>query len=127
MVDAATQVAAVGHVAVLALDALAREPAGLPFLVRVLEQLAVEREAVGRELVAALAELGGEERRGARHAVVRERLARRTAGERAVAARRARPLMNADVTAVAHEPSSPERPGVDRGRAGAPALGPAPR
>src|SRR5206468_927797 len=127
IVNGAPEVAAMGHVAVLALDALAREPAGLPFRVCVLEQLAVEREAVGRELVAAPAELGGEERRGARHAVVRERLARRGAGERAVAARRTEPLVAAHVTAGAHEPSGPERPVVDGVRAGARAFGRAPR
>src|SRR5438093_7688505 len=70
-----------------------------------------------------MAELGGEERRGARHAVVRERLARRRAGERAVAAWRTEPLVGADVTAGAHEPSGPERPVVDGVRAGARAFG----
>src|SRR5204862_2367928 len=50
VVDAAPEVAAVGHVAVLALDALAREAIRLPLVVRVLEELAAEREAVPAEL-----------------------------------------------------------------------------
>src|SRR5439155_16770635 len=67
IVNAAPQVAAVGHVAVLALHALAREAARLPLVVGVLEELAVQREAVGSELVPALADLGAEERRSTRH------------------------------------------------------------
>src|SRR3990167_5618560 len=65
VVDAAPEVAAVGHVAVLALDALAREAARLPLVVGVLEELAAERQAVGRELVTPLAELRAQERRRA--------------------------------------------------------------
>src|SRR5437870_8024137 len=80
VVDAAPAVTAVGHVAVLALDALAREPARLPFVVGALEQLAVERESVGRELMAALAELGLEEGRRAGDTVVGHALARSRAG-----------------------------------------------
>src|SRR5439155_1725739 len=122
IVNAPPEMAAVGHVAVLALDAVAREPARPPLVVRALEEFAVEREAVGRELVAALTELGAKEGGSARHAVVRERLARRCAGKRAVATRRAEPLVSPDVTARADQSPDPEPDVVDRIRAHAGAL-----
>src|SRR5207249_11421108 len=125
--NAAPQMAAVGHVAVLALDALTREPARLPLGVGVLEELAVQREALGRELVATLAELGAQERGSAGHAVVRERLAWRGRGERPVAARRAEPLVGTDVTARAHEPTGAEGGVVHRVRASSRAVGDARR
>src|SRR5205823_4878171 len=62
IVDAAPEVAAIGHVTVLALDAVAREAARLPFHVRVLEQLAVQRKSLARELMTPATEPGGEER-----------------------------------------------------------------
>src|SRR5207249_947620 len=113
VVNAAPEVAAVGHVAVLALDALAREAIRLPLVVRVLEELAAEREAVPAELVAAAAELRGEICGRARHAPVRQRLARRGAGERPVAAREGR----------GRTPPAPATPrGARSARAAAPAA-----
>src|SRR5437867_3066157 len=50
VVNAAPPVPPLRHVAVLALHALAGEPTRLPLVVGVLEQLAVERESVEREL-----------------------------------------------------------------------------
>src|SRR4030095_12816626 len=66
VVDAAPEMAAVRHVTILALHALAREATGLPLRVRVLEQLAVERESIARELMTAATERGRQERRRAR-------------------------------------------------------------
>src|SRR5439155_3928671 len=112
---------------VLALDALAREAARLPLVVGVLEELAVQREAVRRELVATLAELGAEERGGARHAVVRERLPRRRRSERAVAARRAESLVATHVAAGADQSPGAQRCVMNRSRTGPLAVGQARR
>src|SRR3989454_9254872 len=95
----APEVPAVGHVTVLALHARAREAAHLPLSVGVLEGLAIERRAVRAELVAAAAERGGQERRRAGDAAVREGLSRRDARERAVPPWRSEPLMAAHVAA----------------------------
>src|SRR5262245_49304989 len=65
IVDPSPQVATIRHVAVLTLHALASEAARLPLVERVLERLAVQREAPGTELMAAPAELGGKKRQGA--------------------------------------------------------------
>ncbi len=54
--DAAPQVAPIGHVAGLAVPALARIAARLPFRIGVFQQFAVEGETVRLELVAAGAE-----------------------------------------------------------------------
>ncbi len=109
IVDPAPAVAPVGHVAVLALHALAREAARLPLVVGRLEQLAVEREPVGRELVAAPAELGLEERRRSRHAVVGQGLMRGAARQRAVSPGRAEAFVAPDVTARARHAPARER------------------
>ena len=107
--DTAPAVTAVGHVAVLALDALAREPARLPLVIGALEQLAVEREAVGRELMAALAELGPQEGRRAGDPVVGQGLTRSRAGERAVAPGRAEPRVTPHVAARARHALAGQR------------------
>src|SRR4030095_6671730 len=99
VVDATPAMAAIGHVAVLALHALPREPACLPLVVGGLEELAVEGEPVGRELVAIAAELGFEEGRRARDAVVRQALARSGGSQRAVATGRAEALRAPHMTA----------------------------
>ena len=64
---------AIRHVAVLALHAGASEAARLPLPVRVLEQLAVQRDAVRLELMAAATELRAKKCRRSRHSVVRQR------------------------------------------------------
>ena len=87
--------------AVLALNALARETARLPLAIRVLEGLAVQRGPVGAELVTAAAERRRQERGRAGDAAVRKRLARRRARQRAVAAWRTEALMGAHVAACA--------------------------
>src|SRR4030095_14111045 len=97
VVNAAPPVPPLRHVAVLALHALAGEPARLPFAVGVLQELAVQREPVGRELVTAGAEFRLQERRRAGDAVVGQGLARGRARQRAVAARRAEALVAAHV------------------------------
>src|ERR671937_1712275 len=101
--------AAVGHVAVLAVDARRGEAARLPFRVGVLEQLAVERVAVGAELMAAVTELRREIRGRARDATVRQRVARRGAGERAIATRRTEALVTAHVARRARDAARPQR------------------
>src|SRR5262249_51995252 len=85
------------------------EATALPLVVGGLEQLAVEREAVRLELVAAAAELGLEEGGGSRHAVVGQRLARCRARHRAVAPRRSEALMAPDVTGRARHAAAGER------------------
>src|SRR5215470_8590321 len=100
---------AVGHVAVLALYALARVATRLPLVVGGLEQLTVEREPVGFELVTAPAELGLEKSGGARHTVVGHRCARRGARQRAVAPRRAEALVASHVAARARHALPGER------------------
>ncbi len=109
VVDPAPAVTPIGHVAVLALHARAGEPARLPLVVGALEQLAVQREPVGGELVAAAAELGLEEGGCARDAVVRQRLARDAARERTVAPGRAEALVAPHVTAGARHALAGER------------------
>ena len=103
IVDAAPQMPPVGHVTVLAVHALAGEPAGPPFLVGVLHELAVDGQARRFELVTATAELRALEGRGARDPAVRERGPRRRALERAVTPGRAEPLVAAHVTAGADD------------------------
>src|SRR5712692_6138870 len=109
VVDAAPQMPPLRHVAVLALDALTGEPARLPFVVGVLEQLAVQRESVGCELVTAAAELGFEEGGRARDPVVRQRLPWDAARERAVTAGRAEALVAPHVAAGARHALGAER------------------
>src|SRR5205814_1015762 len=79
----------------------------------VLATLAAEREAVLAELVAAAAELRGEVRGRARHASVRQGLAGRGAGERAIAARRAEPRVTAHVTGGTRNAARRQR-GIER-------------
>ena len=109
VVDAAPEMTAVRHVAVLALHARGREAARLPLRVGVLEQRAVQRVALGAELVAAAAELRGQIGGRARHPAVRQRLARRRGGERAVAPRWTEALVAADVARRARDPARAQR------------------
>src|SRR2546427_96516 len=109
IVDAAPQMLPLRHVTVLALDALTGEPARLPFVVGVLEQLAVQREPVGRELVTAAAELGLEEGGRASDPVVRQRLPWDAARERAVTPGRAEALVAPHVAAGARHALGAER------------------
>ena len=101
IVNATPDVAAVRHVTVLALLSAARRRARSPFFEGVLEQLAVQREAVRGELVAACAELGAQEGRRPGQAVVREALARSAGRRRAVPPRWTEALMAAHVAARA--------------------------
>src|SRR5262249_9511535 len=103
----------VGHVTALALPPFTRGGTPAPLLVGILEQLAVDGEAVRRELMAARAELGPQVDGGRREAVVRKRGARLDARRRSVPARRAEALIPADVAARAHEPLGAKR-GVER-------------
>ena len=109
VVDPTPEMAAVRHVAVLALHARGREAAGLPFFVGVLERLAVQRVAIGPELVAGAAERRGEIRGRARHPLVRQARARRRAGERAVAPWRTEALVAAHVTRRARDTARVQR------------------
>jgi hypothetical protein len=70
--DAAPQMAALGHVTGLARSVLSRVAACPPLFVGVLEQLAVQRIAIGLELVAAAAEGGFLECTFGRESVVRK-------------------------------------------------------
>src|SRR5262249_20641057 len=109
VVNTAPPVPPLRHVAVLALHTLAGEAACLPFAVGVLQELAVQREPVRRELVTAGAELRFQERRRAGDAVVGQGLARRRAHQRAVAAGRTEALVTAHVAGGARHALTPER------------------
>src|SRR5688572_3146206 len=95
--------AAVGHVAVLALLPAPRRRARPPLLERVLEELAVQREAVRGELVAARAEFRAKECGRAREPIVRKCLARSSARQRPIAPRWSEELMPPHMAARADD------------------------
>src|SRR5437773_1135724 len=97
------QVAPIRHVAVLALESPPRRGAPAPLRVGIFEGLAVERQAVDAELVAARAELRAQECRRAGDAIVREAVARGAVGRRAAPARRTEMLVAAHVAARADD------------------------
>ena len=109
IVDAAPQVAPIRHVAVLALEPPPRCGAPAPLRVGIFEGLAVERQAVDAELVAARAELRAQECRRAGDAIVREAVARGAVGRRAAPARRTEMLVAAHVAARADDAASLQR------------------
>jgi hypothetical protein len=98
------EMSAIGHVAVLALEAPSPRGTFLPFFIGVREGRAIEGEAVGSELVAARAELRAQERGGPRDPAMRELCARGAAG--AITAGRTEMFMAAQVAARADDAAS---------------------
>src|SRR5262249_38129069 len=88
VVDPAPEVASIGHVAILAMQAARGCRARAPLLDRVFQRLAVERETVSVELVTARAELGDQEGRRPDRAAMRDPGARRRRWRAGLAARR---------------------------------------
>src|SRR5207244_3318526 len=98
VVDAAPEMPAIGHVTALTLESPSRRRAPAPFLVRILEGLARQSRTVGRELMAARAELRAQKGRGPRESIVGEARAGRPTGRRAVASQRPDSLLLHEVT-----------------------------
>src|SRR5882672_619547 len=101
--NAAPEMPAIRHVTVLAVKPPASRRALAPLCIGVLERLAIEHETIRPELVAARAKLGMKKSRCPRHATMRESLARRAVGHRAVPARRAEMFVAAHVATRADD------------------------